>query len=186
MESVIKDALSDKKPELFEWFWSEQNPEIVSSFVNYFEEDPRFSDVTGINKRMSSSVVDTSGKSLLIFALSCIGAIIKLGPTKVSCPQFYSLLPEISGKLMEMLIELIPIRKAYHSIKTIGLDREFLVHFGPRAAACRVKDDQGTEEVLFWVNLVQKHLQRAIGRERIWSKLTTSETIEVILISFCH
>ncbi|XP_076929925.1 uncharacterized protein LOC143594518 [Bidens hawaiensis] len=81
---------------------------------------------------------------------------------------------------MSMLVEFVPIRTAYSSIKEIGLRREFLVHFGPRAAACRVKDDQGTEEVMFWVGLVQQQLQQAIDRERIWSRLTTCESIEVL------
>lgn len=80
---------------------------------------------------------------------------------------------------MDMLIEFIPIRKAYHSVKDIGLRREFLVHFGPRAAASRVTNDGRTEEVAFWVSLLQKQLLRAINRERVWSKLTTSETTEV-------
>lgn len=80
---------------------------------------------------------------------------------------------------MDMLVDFIPIRQAYHSIKEIGLRREFLAHFGPQAAACRVKNDGGSEEVVFWVELVQRQLQRAIDRERIWSRLTTSESIEV-------
>ncbi|CAI9289764.1 unnamed protein product [Lactuca saligna] len=151
LESVIRDALSDKQPELYEWFLSQQMPSVVSSFVNYFEKDQRFSAATGVvRKGTSVTSGDASDRSLLLFALSCIAAITKLGPTKVSCTQFYSLLPEIT------------------------------VHFGHRAAACRVKDDQGTEEVLFWVSLVQRHLQRAIDRERIWSRLTTCESIEVL------
>ncbi|GJX69795.1 LETM1-like protein [Tanacetum coccineum] len=180
LESVIKDALSDKQPELCEWFWSQQVPIAVSTFVSNFEEDQQFSDLTGINKGISSSSMDASGKSLPIFVLSLITAIQELGPTKVSSTQFYSVLSDMRGKVMDVLVELIPIRKAYHSIKKIGLRREFLVHFGPRAAACRIIHDQGTEEVLFWVSLVQNQLQRAIGRERIWSRLTSSETIEVL------
>ncbi|CAH1452331.1 unnamed protein product [Lactuca virosa] len=181
LESVIRDALSDKQPELYEWFLSQQMPSVVSSFVNYFEKDQRFSAATGVvRKGTSVTSGDASDRSLLLFALSCIAAITKLGPTKVSCTQFYSILPEITGRLMDMLVEFVPIHKAYGSIKEIGLKREFLVHFGPRAAACRVKDDQGTEEVLFWVSLVQRHLQRAIDRERIWSRLTTCESIEVL------
>lgn len=85
---------------------------------------------------------------------------------------------------MDMLVEFMPIRQAYHSMKDIGLRREFLVHFGPRAAACRVKNDRSTEEVIFWVGLVQKKLQKAIDRERIWSRLTTSESIEVRDLAF--
>ncbi|XP_071701523.1 uncharacterized protein [Rutidosis leptorrhynchoides] len=181
LEGVIRDALSDKQPELYDWFWSEQVPSVVSSFVNYFEKDQRFAAATGvIRKGMALSSGDASDRSLLLFALSCIAAITKLGPTKVACAQFYSILPEITGRLMDMLAEFVPIRKAYSSIKEIGLRREFLVHFGPRAAACRVKDEQGTEEVQFWVSLVQKQLQRAIDRERIWSRLTTCESIEVL------
>ncbi|XP_076946489.1 uncharacterized protein LOC143618025 isoform X1 [Bidens hawaiensis] len=181
LENVIWDALLDKRPELYDWFWSEQVPSVVSTFVNYFEKDQRFAAATGVlRKGTSLSSGDASDKSLLLFALSCIAAITKLGPTKVACTQFYSVLPELTGRLMSMLVEFVPIRTAYSSIKEIGLRREFLVHFGPRAAACRVKDDQGTEEVMFWVGLVQQQLQQAIDRERIWSRLTTCESIEVL------
>nr|XP_043609735.1 uncharacterized protein LOC122581566 isoform X4 [Erigeron canadensis] len=179
LENAIRDTLSDKKSELYEWFWSEQVPLAVSTYVNYFE-DQRFADVVGINKGLLSSLVDASGKAVPIFALGCVAAITKLGPAKVSCTQFYSIVPNVNGRLMEMLLGLVSIRKAYHSIKKIGLHREFLVHFGPRAAACRVEDDHSTKEVLFWVNLVHKQLLQALGRERIWSRLSTSESIEVL------
>ena len=117
--------------------------------------------------------------SLLMLALTCIAAITKLGPAKVSCSQFFSMIPDTTGRFMDMLVDLVPISQAYHSIKDIGLRREFLVHFGPRASACRVKNDRDSEEVVFWVDLVQEQLQRAIDREKIWSRLTTSESIEV-------
>ena len=78
-----------------------------------------------------------------------------------------------------MLVDIVPIRQAYRSVKEIALAREFLVHFGPRAAACRIKNDRDSEEVVFWVDLIQKQLQGAIDREKIWSRLTTSESIEV-------
>lgn len=130
-------------------------------------------------KGISLDSGNASDKSLLMLALSCIAAITKLGPAKVSCAQFFSTIPDVTGRLMDMLVEFIPIRQAYHSIKDTGLSREFLVHFGPRAAACRVKNDGRNEEVAFWVGLVQNQLQRAIDRERIWSRLTTSESIEV-------
>lgn len=89
------------------------------------------------------------------------------------------MIPDITGRLMDMYVDFIPIPQAYHSIRDIGLRREFLLHFGPRAAACRLQNDRGTEEVVFWVDLAQKQLQRAIDRERIWSRLTTCESIEV-------
>lgn len=135
-------------------------------------------------KGQPSGSSSASDLSLLVLALSCLAAIMKLGPTKISCSQFFSSIPDTTGRLMDMLVEFMPIRQAYHSMKDIGLRREFLVHFGPRAAACRVKNDRSTEEVIFWVGLVQKKLQKAIDRERIWSRLTTSESIEVRDLAF--
>ncbi|PQQ20142.1 uncharacterized protein Pyn_05132 [Prunus yedoensis var. nudiflora] len=181
LESLIRDQLSAKQPEAYEWFFSEQVPLVVTSFVNYFEGDSRFTAATIASRKgtlLESS--NTSDISLLMLALTCNAAITKLGQAKVSCPQFFSTIPDITGRLMDMLVDFIPIRQAYLSVKDIGLRREFLVHFGPRAAACRVKNDRGSEEVVFWVDLVQMQLQRAIDRERIWSRLTTSESIEVL------
>ncbi|XP_018820044.1 uncharacterized protein LOC108990507 [Juglans regia] len=181
LESLIRDKLSAKQPEAFEWFWSKQVPVSVTSFVNYFEGNVRFTAATAVcGKGMSLGSGNATDLSLLMLALTCIAAITKLGPAKVSCPQFFSMIPEITGRLMDLLVDFMPIRQAYHSMKDIGLCREFLVHFGPRAAACRVNNDWNSEEVIFWVNLVQKQLQRAIDREKIWSRLTTSESIEIL------
>lgn len=175
LEVVIRDKLLAKQPEAYEWFWSEQVPAVVTTFVNYFERDPHFTNATAVTE-MSLGSGNASDISLLMLALTCIAAITKLGPAKVSCSQFFSMLPDITGRLMDMLVNFVPIRQAYHSTKDIGLRREFLLHFGPRAAA----RDGGTEEVVFWVGLVQKQLQQAIDRERIWSRLTTCESIEVL------
>ncbi|KAG4996410.1 hypothetical protein JHK85_027849 [Glycine max] len=179
LESLIKEKLSAKHPEAYEWFWSEQVPAAVASFVNKLEGDGRFTAaiaLSGKNMGLSSA----SDISLLLLALTCIAAIAKLGPSRVSCSQFFSMITEISGSLMDMMVGLIPVSQAYNSIKNIGLHREFLVHFGPRAASCRAKEKWGSEEVVFWVNLAQKQLQQAIDKEKIWSRLTTSESIEVL------
>ncbi|KAA0025235.1 LETM1-like protein [Cucumis melo var. makuwa] len=181
LESLIRDQLLAKQPEAYDWFWSQQIPVVTTSFVNNFERDPRFAAATALDGRgLTVDPGNTSDTSLLMLALACLAAITKLGPAKVSCPQFFSIIPEISGRLMDMLVEYVPISEAFQSIKSIGMRREFLVHFGSRAAACRVKNDWGAEEVIFWVDLVQKQLQQAIDRERIWSRLTTSESIEVL------
>ncbi|KAG4982361.1 hypothetical protein JHK87_027110 [Glycine soja] len=179
LESLIREKLSAKHPEAYEWFWSEQVPAAVASFVNKLEGDGRFTAaiaLSGKNMGLSSA----SDISLLLLALTCIAAIAKLGPSRVSCSQFFSMITEISGSLMDMMVGLIPVSQAYNSIKNIGLHREFLVHFGPRAASCRAKEKWGSEEVVFWVNLAQKQLQQAIDKEKIWSRLTTSESIEVL------
>ncbi|CAI0462604.1 unnamed protein product [Linum tenue] len=179
LESLIRGKLSAKQLKASEWFWAEQIPLAVTSFVNYFDGAPRLTVATSVSgKGMYLGSDNGADTSLLLLALTCIAAITKLGPTKVACSELVPV--DITGKLMDMLVDLIPIHQAYRSIKDIGLRREFLVHFGPRAAACRVQDDLGSEEVAFWVNLVQKQLQRAIDREKIWSRLTTSESIEVL------
>ncbi|XP_073309736.1 uncharacterized protein [Primulina huaijiensis] len=180
LENVIREKLA-KQAGVFDRFWSEQVPTAVTSFVGYFEKDKCFAAVTLVyRKDLSSNSGNSSDISLLMLALSCIAAIAKLGPTKVSCAQFFSVIPDITGRLMDMLVEFVPVGQAYYSIKEIGLHREFLVHFGPRAASCRMKNDFDAEEIIFWVSLVQKQLQRAIDRERIWSRLTTCESIEVL------
>lgn len=181
LESMIRDELPAKQADIYDWFWSEQVPAVVTSFVNYFEGDSHYAAATAVSgKGLQSRSGNTSDISLLMLALTCIAAITKLGPAKVSCSQFFSMIPEITGRLMDMLVDFLPIQQAYDSIKKVGLHREFLSHFGPRAASCRIRSDRDAEEVVFWVNLVQKQLQRAMDRERIWSRLTTSESIEVL------
>nr|XP_007145334.1 hypothetical protein PHAVU_007G230400g [Phaseolus vulgaris]ESW17328.1 hypothetical protein PHAVU_007G230400g [Phaseolus vulgaris] len=179
LESLTREKLSAKHPEAYEWFWSEQVPVVVTSFVDKLEGNGRFTAaiaLSGKNVGLSSA----SDISLLLLALTCIAAIAKLGPSKVSCSQFFSMITEITGSLMHMLVGLIPVSQAYNSIKNIGLHREFLVHLGPRASSCRAKEKWGSEEVVFWVNLAQRQLQQAIDKEKIWSRLTTSESIEVL------
>lgn len=124
--------------------------------------------------------MDTSESdlSLLVLGLFCLAAITKLGSAKVSCQQFFSMVPDIIGRFMDMLLEFVPISKAYTLTKDIGLQREFLCNFGPRAAVPKFANDHGLE-ISFWIDLVQKQLLRALDREKIWSRLTTSETIEV-------
>lgn len=122
---------------------------------------------------------NASDTALLMLALTCVAAITKLGPAKVSCTQFFSMIPDATGRLMDMLVDLMSVQQAYQLVKKIGLRKEFLLHFGPRAALCRARNDRDAEEVSFWVNIILKQLQQAIDRERIWSRLTTSESIEV-------
>uniref|UniRef100_A0A1J3HRY9 LETM1 domain-containing protein YLH47, mitochondrial n=2 Tax=Noccaea caerulescens TaxID=107243 RepID=A0A1J3HRY9_NOCCA len=181
LESMMRDNLSSKHPEAYEWFWSEQVPSVVTSFVNYIEGDQRFLAATSVySKGKSSAASNEIEVSLLMLVLNCIAAVTKLGPTKLSCPSFFSLVPDTTGRLMDKFVDFVPLPQAYHSMKSLGLRREFLVHFGPRAAACRVKSDCPTDEVVFWVDLIQNQLLRAIDREKIWSRLTTSESIEVL------
>ncbi|CAA7026767.1 unnamed protein product [Microthlaspi erraticum] len=181
LDSMMRDKLSASHPEANEWFWSDQVPSAVTYFVNCFEGDQRFVAATsGYAKGKFSAASNEVEVSLLMLVLNCIAAVTKLGQTKLSCPSFFSLVPDTTGRLMDRFVDFVQLPQAYHSMKSLGLRREFLVHFGPRAAACRVKSDCPTDEVVFWVDLIQNQLMRAIDREKIWSRLTTSESIEVL------
>ncbi|KAG2579419.1 hypothetical protein PVAP13_6NG279200 [Panicum virgatum] len=179
LESVIKIELSKREPTLYEWYSSSQNPLVMRQFVNIFESDPLFNSATAIcceDEKMNTSKSD---RSLLMLGLICLSAITKLGSAKVSCQQFSSMVPDIIGRFTDMLLEFVPLSKVYNLTKDIGLQREFLYNFGPRAAVPKLTNDHGLE-ISFWIDLVQKQLLRALDREKIWSRLTTSESIEVL------
>ncbi|KAJ8479193.1 hypothetical protein OPV22_022920 [Ensete ventricosum] len=180
LESTVQDQLSSKHTATYEWFWNHQHPVVVATFINLFERDIRFNSATRYQKGESSDSGIASDLSLIMLALSCLAAVRKLGSAKVSCSQFSSMVPDITGRFMEMLLDFLSIKKAYSSMKDIGLRREFLVHFGPRAATGEFDNDHKAEEIAFWVHLVQKQLRHAIDREKIWSRLTTCESIEVL------
>ncbi|RCV31552.1 hypothetical protein SETIT_6G187300v2 [Setaria italica] len=179
LESVIKNELSKRESTLYEWYSSDQNPLVVRQFVNIFESDPLFNSATAICCEGEPMNTSKSDLALLMLGLICLAAITKLGSTKVSCQQFSSMVPDIIGRFMDMLLEFVPLSKAYNLTKDIGLQREFLHTFGPRAAVPKLTNDHGLE-ISFWIDLVQKQLLRALDREKIWSRLTTSESIEVL------
>jgi hypothetical protein len=178
LEGAIQNELSKREPTLYQWYSSDQNPLVVRTFVNSFENDPRFNSATAICHERQQMNTSESDLSLLMLGLTCLAAITKLGSTKVSCQQFFSMVPDIIGRFMDMLLEFVPLSKAYTLTKDIGLQREFLCNFGPRAADPKFSSDREVE-ISFWIDLVQKQLLRALDREKIWSRLTTSESIEV-------
>ncbi|KAG0477966.1 hypothetical protein HPP92_012685 [Vanilla planifolia] len=185
LETIIRDEFSAKQPSALDWFWSHQHPMTVTTFVNIFEKDPCFIAATAPCLKGESSTLDsTNDLALLMLALSCLAAITKLGTAKVSCTQFMSVLPDTIGRFMDKLLDFLPIQSAYDSMRDIGLRREFLLHFGPRATSFNYKVVHSAEEISFWVHLFQTQLQQAIDRERIWAKLTTCERIEASTQSF--
>ncbi|KAM3190416.1 hypothetical protein ACQJBY_068513 [Aegilops geniculata] len=179
LDGVIQNELAKREPSLYQWYSSNQNPLVVRTFVNTFENDRRFNSATAICSEGNPMDTSESDLSLLVLGLFCLAAITKLGSAKVSCQQFFSMVPDIIGRFLDMLLEFVPISKAYTLTKDIGLQREFLCNFGPRAAVPEFANDHGLE-ISFWIDLVQKQLLRALDREKIWSRLTTSETIEVL------
>ncbi|GJN03821.1 hypothetical protein PR202_ga21303 [Eleusine coracana subsp. coracana] len=179
LETVIKNELTKKEPTLYQWYASDQNPLVVRTFVNIFENDPQFNSATAICSEGKQVNTSESDLALLMLGLICLAAITKLGSAKVSCQQFSSMVPDIIGRFMDMLLEFVPLSKAYNLTKDIGLQREFLHNFGPRAALPNLASGNGVE-ISFWIDLVQKQLLRALDREKIWSRLTTSESIEVL------
>ncbi|CAO2211277.1 unnamed protein product [Urochloa humidicola] len=179
LESVIKNELSKREPMIYEWYSSNQNPLVVRQFVNIFESDPLFNSATAICCEGEPVNTSKSDIALLMLGLICLAAITKLGSAKVSCQQFSSMVPDIIGRFIDMLLEFVPLSKAYNLTKDIGLQREFLHTCGPPAAVPKLTNDHGLE-ISFWIDLVQKQLLRALDREKIWSRLTTSESIEVL------
>ncbi|KAM3210775.1 hypothetical protein ACQJBY_064614 [Aegilops geniculata] len=179
LDGVIQNELAKREPSLYQWYSSNQNPLVVRTFVNTFENDRRFNSATAICSEGKPMDTSESDLSLLVLGLFCLAAITKLGSAKVSCQQFFSMVPDIIGRFLDMLLEFVPISKAYTLTKDIGLQREFLCNFGPRAAVPKFANDHGLE-ISLWIDLVQKQLLRALDREKIWSRLTTSETIEVL------
>ncbi|XP_074589370.1 uncharacterized protein LOC141845213 isoform X2 [Curcuma longa] len=181
LESTIQEELSIKNPITYEWFKNDHHPVIVATLVNLFESDILFSSATKFySENESSDSATASDLSLLMLALSCLAAVRKLGSAKVSCSQFSSMLPDITGRFMDLLLDFLPIKRAYKSMKEIDLRREFLFHFGPRVAIGEFDNEHRAEEMAFWIDLVQTQLQQAIDREKIWSRLTTCESIEVL------
>ncbi|KAG8047405.1 hypothetical protein GUJ93_ZPchr0008g13141 [Zizania palustris] len=179
LEGAIQNELSKREPTLYQWYSSDQNPLVVRTFVNTFENDPQFKSATAICHESQPMNTSESDLSLLMLGLTCLAAITKLGSAKVSCQQFFSMVPDIVGRFMDMLLEFVPLSKAYTLTKDIGLQREFLCNFGSRAADPKFTSDHGVE-LSFWIDLVQKQLLQALDREKIWSRLTTSESIEVL------
>lgn len=64
MESLIRDSLLAKQPEAYDWFWSEQIPVVVTTFVNYFEKDLRFAAAT------AEYVIAERTLNMLIFCIA--------------------------------------------------------------------------------------------------------------------
>ncbi|KAG8376762.1 hypothetical protein BUALT_Bualt09G0097500 [Buddleja alternifolia] len=101
------------------------------------------------------SISGNSSARLLGKRQICIAAITKLGQTKVSCAQFFSIIPDVTGRLMDMLVDFVPVHQCYILIEEIGLRREFLIHFGPRSALCRIENVLATEEIMFWAQQIK-------------------------------
>lgn len=116
---------------------------------------------------------------LITLAISCAAAIVKLGVAKLSCPLCFNTLVDEIGRLMNMLVEFLPIDQVYNFTSSVGLRSQFLGNFGSRAVQYQDTGKLGGEEGAFWVDLVQQLLRGSIVREHIRTKLTSYDSIEV-------
>lgn len=181
LKESINEQFSARSPSAEKWFWSEQHPIAVASFVDILERDSRFTAVTSTGWEGASVCPSkATDVSLITLAIGNTAAILKLGAAKLSCPPFFSTLTEEIGRLMSMLVEFLPIDQVYNFTSGVGLRDEFLDYFGQQAASYRDEGEMGGEEVVFWVDLVQQLLRGAIIRERIRTKLTSYDSIEVL------
>eukprot|EP00252_Welwitschia_mirabilis_P004739 TRINITY_DN1502_c0_g1_i2.p1 TRINITY_DN1502_c0_g1~~TRINITY_DN1502_c0_g1_i2.p1 ORF type:complete len:865 (-),score=201.99 TRINITY_DN1502_c0_g1_i2:380-2974(-) len=179
LENSINNELKSKDAVACEWFWSHQHPIAIEHFVSSLEKDCHFTTMS-YKKLDGESISQDKENALSVFMLLlyAISAVLQLGTGRISCSEFSSALRETCGKVMNTLTEFISIDQVYYLTTEIGLQKEFLVCFGSRAATFRDRKD--VAESAFWVDLLQQQIHKAINRERIWARLTTYESIEVL------
>lgn len=179
-ESINQQFLA-RKSSAEKWFWSQQHPLAVASFVDLLELDSRFTSVTSVGwEGVSICPSKASDVCLVTLAISCAAAIAKLGAAKLSCPLCFSTLVDEIGRLMNMLVEFLPIDQVYKFASSVGLRSQFLGNFGYRAAQYQDTAELGGEEGAFWVDLVQQLLRGSMVREHIRTKLTSYDSVEVL------
>lgn len=181
LEESINQQFRARKSSAEKWFWSQQHPLAVASFAGLLESDPRFTTVTSVGwEGVSVCPSKASDVSLITLGLSSAAAIAKLGAAKLSCPLCFSTLMDEISRLMNILVEFLPINQVYHFTSSVGLRSQFLGNFGSRAVRYQDSGKLGGEEGAFWVDLVQQLLRGAIVREHIRTKLTSYDSIEVL------
>mgnify|MGYP004710332971 CR=1 FL=1 len=103
-----------------------------------------------------------SGVAGIILAISCCAAIRKLDPGRISRPLFCISIEDALVKLMNLSHSLVSLDKLHHLASEAGFEEDFLLHFGRKVLPCK-----NTEDIEFWIGLVQKKLSAAFYRESV-------------------
>ncbi|KAL8118659.1 uncharacterized protein LOC141723887 isoform X2 [Apium graveolens] len=146
----IKDLLNSRNPNLVHWFEMVELPRIAELFIPLF-------------KRWSLDYAG-SGVAGIILAISCCIAVRKLGSRRLSGPSLYVSIENILIKLMNSSYTLVSMGKLHHLASEAGFEEEFLLHFGKK-----IMPAKSTEDIEFWIGLVQKKLSVAFHRESVIS-----------------
>lgn len=143
----IENQLNMRHPNLVQWFKVVELPRISGFFIPLL--------------RKWSMEYAGSGVAGIILAISCCAAVGKLGSAHLSGPLSDVTLEAILVELMELSHSLVSVDKLHHLATEAGFEQEFLSHFGKKALP--------SEEIEFWIGIVQKKLSLAFHRESVIS-----------------
>ncbi|PIA64790.1 hypothetical protein AQUCO_00100334v1 [Aquilegia coerulea] len=149
---LVENELNARDQNLAKWFKIVKLPILEGLFIPLL-------------KRRSAEH-DGSGVAVIFLAICCCVAVEKLGTQHDSCPKVTLSIPNIVGELMDLSHSLAPIDKL-HSLATVaGVEQQFLLHFG-----AKVLPNKDSQEMSFWIGLVQKKLSVAFQRESVISRM---------------
>ncbi|KAA8541765.1 hypothetical protein F0562_022917 [Nyssa sinensis] len=150
LEESIESELNVRHPKLVQWFRTVELPRIAGLFIPLF-------------KKWSMEYAG-SGVAGIILAMSCCAAVGKLGSGRISCPLFSISIEDVFIELMNLSYSLVSVDKLHHLATEAGFEEDFLSHFGTKVLPCK-----NSEEIEFWIGLVQKKLSVALHRESVIS-----------------
>ncbi|XP_071901461.1 uncharacterized protein [Coffea arabica] len=144
----IERELNTRNPRLLHWFRTVELPRIAGLFIPLFQK--------------WSMEYAGSGVAGIILAISCCAAIRKLDPGRICRPLFCISIEDALVKLMNLSHSLVSLDKLHHLASEAGFEEDFLLHFGRKVLPCK-----NTEDIEFWIGLVQKKLSAAFYRESV-------------------
>ncbi|XP_076894173.1 uncharacterized protein LOC143546376 [Bidens hawaiensis] len=150
----LETQLKAKNPDLVQWFRRVELPRIAGFFIPLF-------------KKWSVEYAG-SGVAGVILAISCGTAVKKLGPNRISCPEFTTSVDDALVELKDLSHNLVSIDKLYHLSTVAGFEHDFLSYFGKK-----ILPSKNIEDLEFWIGLVQEKLCVALHRESV---ITSDQT----------
>eukprot|EP00249_Psilotum_nudum_P002031 c14862_g1_i1 orf=3-608(-) len=180
LEDSIRHQLSSRDRAAEEWLWHQQHPIVIASFLSTLEKDLWSNAAISVDWEWLSNDPKERDVAVIFLVLSIYAALMKLGPAKVSCFLFSSVLSEETARLLSLLIKFIPVNQLYIFTSRIGLKREFFFQFSSRAASIISVSLLTEEEKVFWVEFLQELLKGALARECIHGRLASHPNIEVV------
>lgn len=88
----------------------------------------------------------------------------RLGSGRLSCPSLSVSIENILVQLMNLSYTLVSMGKLHHLASEAGFEEEFLLHFGTK-----ILPSKSSEDIEFWIGLVEKKLSIAFHRESVIS-----------------